>query len=113
MRLKAGALERQPFYIQRTLVELGDPAAKLTDKVMVMVLGQLVARPVTEVQPAHEPQTPQKIQGTVDRYEADVRASPPYSFEALVLLRLQCLQDRDPLWRSLVASTPHLAYGRS
>lgn len=105
--------KRQPFYIERTLFELGDHAAKLTDEVMMMVLRKLVARSIAKVQTTYEPETPQQVQGPVNRHETHFWTPSTYAFEALVLLRFQCIQNRDPLRRGLVTSPPHLSYGCS
>lgn len=109
--LEAGSLEWEPFYVERAFVELGDSPAEVTDQVMMVVLGKLVARTVTEVQPPHETETPQEIQGPVYRDETNRRTPLAYTFETLMLLRFQRLQDRDPLRRSLIPSAPHLPYG--
>jgi hypothetical protein len=44
-----------PLQIQGTLLELGYGPTVLADEMMVMVIGQLVARTVPEVEPADEP----------------------------------------------------------
>jgi hypothetical protein len=45
----------QQSEIQRALLELGHAAAVLADEVMVVVLGQLVAWAIAEIEPAHQP----------------------------------------------------------
>jgi len=54
--------------VEGTFLELGDVAAGLTDKVMVMVLGQLVTRAVAKIQPPHRPDLREEVEGTVDRH---------------------------------------------
>ena len=41
--------------VHRAPLELRDVPTILTDKVVVVILGQLVARTVTKVEPAYEP----------------------------------------------------------
>ncbi len=98
----------QPSKIQRTLLELRHAAAILADEVVVVVLGQLVARAVAEVEPAHQSQLREQVQRPVHRYEPDPRTPRPNSLQALVLLGPNRLQDRHPLRSRLEPPTPDL-----
>src|ERR687894_865532 len=97
----------QPSQIQRTLVELGHSAAGLADEVVVVVLGQFVARAVPEVEPAHQSQLREEVQRPVHCYQPYPGAARADPLEVLVLLRPDRLQDRHPLGRRLEPPTPN------
>ena len=88
-----------------TLFELGDISAGFADQVVVMVLGQLVARAVPEVQTPHQAQLSEEIQRPVYRHQPHIRAANFDLLQALVLLRGQRLQNRNPLRRAFVTSS--------
>jgi hypothetical protein len=103
----AADLGQQPE-IQRTLLELGHAAAVLADEVVVVVLGQLVARAAAEVEPAYQPQLREQIQRPVNSHNPDPRTTGPNPLQALVLLRPYRLQHCHPLRRRLKPPTPNL-----
>ena len=94
--------------IQRTLLELRDAPAVLTDKVVVMVLGQLVARTATKVQPANEPQLREEVQRPVYRHHPDLGTAGPYPLKTLMLLGRDRRQNSQALRRGLVPATTYL-----
>ncbi len=50
-----GAGTRDHTLVERAVLELGDEAARLADKVVMVALGHLIAGPIAEVHPAHQP----------------------------------------------------------
>src|SRR5918997_1409581 len=94
--------------IEGALLELGDGAARLTDQVVMMVLGQLVARAISEVQPPHRPDLREKVERAVDGHQPHPRTAAPDLLHALVLLRSQRPQYRKPLRRRPVTAPPKL-----
>lgn len=78
--------------IQWTLLELGYGPTFLADEMMMMVIGQLVARAVAEVEPADEPELREEIQRPVYRHHPDLGTAGPYLLHALMLLHCNGLQ---------------------
>jgi hypothetical protein len=97
--LEVGALERQAFGVERALLEIGDVAAGLADYVVVMVLGQLVARPIAEVEATYNPQLVKQIQGAIHRHEPDLGISGMDLLQALVPLLGKRREHSHPLRR--------------
>src|SRR5215211_815812 len=95
----------QETRVDRAFLELGDAAAGLTDQVVVMVFGQLVARAVPEIQPPHHPDAREKVEGPVDRHQPHLGTAGPDLLQTLVLLRRKRPEYRDPLRRRLVSRT--------
>ena len=100
----------QQSEIQRALLELGHAAAVLADEVMVVVLGQLVAWAIAEIEPAHQPQLREEVQRPVNSYQPDPGAARSDALQALVLLGLDRLQNRHPLRRHFEPAPPYLPY---
>lgn len=98
--------------IERAHIELGDIAARLADQVMVVVLGQLVARAVPEIQPPHQPYPGEEVDRPVDGHEPDLGATSPDLLQTLVLLRRERSQYRYPLRRRLVPAPSYSSYDR-
>src|SRR5215211_3091320 len=96
----------QQTRIDRAFLELGDAAAGLADQVVMMVLGQLVARTVPEIQPPHHPDAREKIERPVDRHQTYLGTASTDLLQTLVLLRRKRSQYRQPLRRRLVSRTP-------
>ena len=107
--LEAGVDRRKVLQVYGTVFELGNIPAPFTDEVMMMVLGELVARAAAEIQPPHEPQAQKEIQSPVHRDHPDLRTTCPYTFQTLVLLGRYSLQNGQSLRRSLVPATSYLS----
>ena len=75
---------------------------------MVVILSELVARSIAEIQPAHDAQLSEEAQGAVHRHQPHLRAPRPNLLQALMLLLSQCPQDRHSLRCRLVPPAPHL-----
>ncbi len=84
--LKPEISDRQKLRVERALLELGDDAAGFADHVMVVVLGELVARPVAEVEAAYDPELAQQTQRAVYRHQPDFGTASPDLLQTLVLL---------------------------
>src|SRR5215208_3279514 len=97
----------QKFRVERALVELGDVAAGFADHVVMVVPGELIARPVPQVQAAHDPELAQQFQRTVHRYQPDLWAPHPNLLEALMLLLSERTQHRHTLRCRFVPPPPH------
>jgi hypothetical protein len=74
----------------------------------VVVLGQLVARAMAEIEPAHQPQLREEVQRPVHRYQSYPGAPRPDPLQALVLLGPDRFQYRHPLRRRLEPPPPYL-----
>jgi hypothetical protein len=92
--------------VKGAFLELGDTATGLADKVVVVDLGQLIARAVTEIEAPNQPEPREEIEGPIDGHKPYLTAAPTNLFKALVPIRSERLEDRNPLRRRLVAQPP-------
>ena len=83
--LEVNADSGKALQIHGTHLELSDAPTVLTDKVVVVVLSQLVARTLAKVEPAHEPKPGEKVERPVHRHHPNLGAAGPYLLQPLML----------------------------
>src|SRR5215203_762303 len=110
--LEVGADAGQILQVHRTPLELGDAPTTLTDEVVVVILGQLVARTVSKVEPAHEPKPGEKVERPVHRHHPNLGTAGPYLLHTLMPTGRDRRQNGQPLRRDLVPATTYLLNSR-
>src|SRR5829696_6274092 len=106
--LEASASQKTVLQVHGAPLELSDAPTILTDEVVVAILGQFVARTVTKVEPADEPQPAEKVQRPVHRNHPDLGTAGPYLLQTLMPAGRNHLQNSQPLRRRFVPVSPYL-----
>jgi hypothetical protein len=103
--LEVAADTGEALQVHGTPLELLDASTVLTDKVVVVVLSQLVARTLTKVEPAHDPKPGEKVERPVHRHHPNLGAAGPDLLQPLMLTSRDRRQYSQPLGRGLVPAT--------
>ena len=106
--LEAATYLGKTLQVQWAWVELGHGPTLLADEVMVMILGQLVARPAPEIQPSDESKLREKVQRPVHRHHPYLGTPRPYPLQTLMLLGHNRRKDSQALRGGLVPATTDL-----